>query len=264
MRYRGGAGTGWNDFRGSAESSGGGVVASWTGRPTHVGRSAWARRARPRTAQHHRPCHRRPADRERGRARRHRRERRVLRLRARAGRARALRKAQAAHALGQRDRAAPVRGPRRAMRAPAARRVCVRDLGRPRAEAVRRSRPLRREAAVLRQAWGRSVPGFRDQGSVRGRRSGALGSGGRVFRRGVSPAGQDAVPRCPRGAPGVLHGRGSRRRVADAVLGHRLSRASTRRGARRRRTRIRAGLSRRARRSRERSGCAPTCRSAAT
>ncbi len=82
------------------------------GRPEDVDRGPRADRARPRAALHHRPDDRRSADRERGRAAAHRRQRRVLRLRADPEGARGPRP-PAPDALRQRDRPAPLRGPRR-------------------------------------------------------------------------------------------------------------------------------------------------------
>ena len=77
--------------------------SSRAGRAAALDRPARPRRARARAAEHHRPGHRRSADRQRGRAPAHRRQRRVLRLRAHAARARAARP-PAPHALRQRDR----------------------------------------------------------------------------------------------------------------------------------------------------------------
>ncbi len=121
------------------------------GRAARLGLARCSRRTRTRAAEHHRPDDRRSADRQRGRAAPHRRQRRVLRLRADPLRAGA-RGARVPDAVGQRDRAAPVRGSRRACAALTARRVRVRDLGRAGWAAVRGARPVRHQAALLHGA----------------------------------------------------------------------------------------------------------------
>ena len=78
-----------------------------------------------------------------------RRQRRVLRLRARPARP-GEPGPPPPHPLRQRDRPAPLRGPRHGLPAPAARRVRLRPLGRPQRHALRRARPLRHQAALLR------------------------------------------------------------------------------------------------------------------
>ena len=83
--------------------------------------------------------------------RRDRRQRRVLRLRADPARA-GTGGPPPPHPLRQRDRPAPLRGPGAALPAPAARRVRLRAVGRPQQHALRRPRPLRHQAALLRLA----------------------------------------------------------------------------------------------------------------
>ena len=87
-----------------------------------------------------------------------------------------------AHAVGQRDRSAPVRGLRHAVPAPAARRVRLRPLGRAQPDALRGARPLRHQAALLRAARRRAGARLRGQGAVRRRRAGALESDRRSCR----------------------------------------------------------------------------------
>ena len=94
-----------------------------------------------------------------------RRQRRVLRLRALPEGARAARPPPA-HALGQRDPGPPLRGARHALPARAARRVRLRALGRAQRAALRRARPLRHQAALLRAGRRHALPRLRDQGAA--------------------------------------------------------------------------------------------------
>ena len=99
-------------------------------RPAPVDRAGRARRAGPRAAQHHRPGDRRSADRQRGRARSTSSSTASSTTSSAIQRELGASGPPAPHALRQRDRAAPLRGPRRALPAPAARRVRLRALGR--------------------------------------------------------------------------------------------------------------------------------------
>ena len=71
---------------------------------------------------------------------------------------------------------------------PPARRVRLRALGRPQRHALRRPRPLRHQAPLLRDPRRHAVPGLRDQGAARGRRARPLGP------RRVLPG--QPLPRC--------------------------------------------------------------------
>ena len=193
-----------------------------TRRPAALDRAARAGGARPCPPQHHRPGDGRSADRERGRAAADRRERRVLRLRADPARAGA-RGTPASDPLGQRDRAPPVRGPRSALPSPAPRRIRVRPVGRGAAAALRRARPIRDQAALLRVARRRALPRVRGEGAVRGRRAGPLESRGVVQRHGPGwPADRDAVRGRVAAAAGPLPARRPEWHADSPLLGLRL------------------------------------------
>ena len=131
--------------------------------------------------------------------------------------------------------------------------------------ALRRARPLRHQAALLRGARGHALPRLRGQGAVRGRRAGALEPRGDLPRRERRRA-PDADPvrwrlAGPAGPLPARHAPDTRtlHRYWDFQLSARRRRAAPARDeenaerlARRRSTR-RSGC-----------GCAPTCRSAAT
>ncbi len=125
---------------------------------------------------------------------RHRRQRRAVRLRADSRGAREER-TRVPHAVRQRDRAAPVRGSRRAIAPLAARRVRVRHLGRARRPALRGARSLRHQAALLHGARRDVLPGVRGQGARRARRAAAMGSRNalrRPLRRRIRPTGRSS------------------------------------------------------------------------
>jgi len=178
-------------------------------------------RPRPRTAQHHRPRDRRPADRQRGREPADRRQRRVLRFRVDPHGARVARP-RFPDAIGQRDRAPPLRGLEPAVPPPAPRRVRLRDLGRARRAPLRRARPLRDQAALLRPEGRRLPRRVGDQGAARARRGAGLGPRGGVRhapRGGASPSGADRLRRRPPGAAGPLPDHRRRDRARAPVLG---------------------------------------------
>ncbi len=121
-------------------------------RPSRARQRRRARRRAYRTrrspALDHRPYRRRPADYERGRHVRRRSERRDLQLPGAAPRARP-RRPRVPHALRHRGDRPSLRGARPRLRAPPARHVRDRDLGRAQAPARARARPLRDQAALL-------------------------------------------------------------------------------------------------------------------
>ena len=193
-----------------------------------------------------------------------RRQRRVVRLRADSPGARA-RRSRLPHAIGQRDRAAPLRGSRRARAAFAARRVRVRDLGRARRPALRGARPLRHQAALLHHPRRDVLSRVGGQGVRRARRAAALGSRNAVrrpLRR--APARSHAVRRHLSAPAGQLPADRRRAGTRHAVLG--LGLPARRRDDARDGRRARVGRAPRSARSRKRSGCdcARTCRSPAT
>ena len=196
------------------------AAAPRPGRAAHLGRRPRPGRARARAAEHHRPLDGRPADRERGREPAHRGERRVLRLRGDPAAAGAGRP-PLPHALGQRDRASPVRGRRGALPAPAARRVRLRDLGRAGRRAVRRPRPLRHQAALLRAARGQLPRGLGGEGARGARRPAALGPRDRLrpAPRPDAPAGPLVLRGCAPGAARLLPDQRRDERARGALLG---------------------------------------------
>ncbi len=207
--------------------------ARWT---EDLDRAARAGRSRARTSFHHRPDDRRPADRERGRATPHRRQRRALRLRTDpdgAGRP----GPPAADALGQRDRAPPLRGHRNGLPRAAPGRVRPAPLGRVQPGSLRGARSLRDQAALLRLPPGPPLLRLRGEGALRGRSAGALEPrhdfAGREWRR-TSRA--NALRRRLPGIARPLPAGDARRDPRASVLGLRLP--ARRRGhARRRRCR---------------------------
>ena len=154
----------------------GGRRAVWrtAGRmPGASGSRRRARRAGPCPAEHHRPRDRRSADRQRGRVDADRGQRRVLRLRADPPRP-----GGDGATASARDRTA--RSPSTSTRSYGTQ--CLHHLrgefafvavGRAEPDALRRPRPLRDQAAVLRRPRERTVPGLRGEGPLRPGRPGA-------------------------------------------------------------------------------------------
>ena len=136
-----------------------------------LGRAARPRRARPRAPEHHRPGDRRSADRQRGRAAPHRRQRRVLRLRAdprasSSARGHAFRtQSDSEIALHLYEDAGPRVAP--PLRGEFAFAIWDERDG----AAVRRARPLRHQAALLRDPRRHALPRLRGEGALRARRA---------------------------------------------------------------------------------------------
>ena len=225
MRVRGHAVGARADRSGPARRCRRGAPSPRARRAGAVDRAGSQRRAGSREAGDHRPRDRRPADLERGRLGPDRRQRRVLRLRGDSRRAGAAR-ASLPHPVRQRDRGPPVRGARPCLSVVAARRVRVRPVGPAAAPAVRRARPVRHQAALLRDRSRRALPGVGGEGAARRRRAGALEPRTRLRRRHRSHSlqpvrrrrHQHALRRCGPGAAGPLPARGAGCAAADGRL----------------------------------------------
>ena len=196
-----------------------------------------------------------------------RRQRRVLRLRAHPRRARVARP-RLPHAVRQRDRAASLRGARRAASSHALRGEFAFAIWDERdGDAVRRARPLRHQAALLRGPRGTLPPRVGGEGARGARR--AAGAGIREALYDVHfvshPPDRIAVRRastsCRPAATLVTDGEHVR---VDAVLGLGLPAWSARTSRRRRPPRVDRAAARTRSTRRCACGCAPTSRSRAT
>ena len=123
-------------------------------------------------------------------------------------------------------------GPR--LPAAAARRVRLRPLGRPNRHALRRPRPLRHQAALLRAARRHALPGLRGQGAVRGRASRPAGTATAFFQANhflAPPQDRTLFEGVQPGAARPLPAGDRRADPADPLLGLRLpgGRATARR-----------------------------------